>query len=150
MVRLADAAWSAPRIARHLGQQEQTVRAWLTAFRDRGFDALGNNPRGGKHSARTPAILDAVRAEIAKAERTGSAAQRTAWIAQHHGGRLRVDRVRRHLRRAGRSWQRTSRSLPHKQDPAAGAERQAVLMELATRGGWASSTSATSTQAAAR
>jgi len=27
MVRLADAGWSVPRIARHLGQHEQTVRA---------------------------------------------------------------------------------------------------------------------------
>ena len=77
MVRLADAGWSAPRIARHLGQHEQTVRAWLKAFLDRGFDALVNQPRGGKHSALTPAILDAVRAEIAKAERTWTAAQLT-------------------------------------------------------------------------
>ncbi len=61
MVRLADAGWSAPRIARHLGQHEQTVRAWLKAFLSGGFAALSNKPRGGKHSALTPAILDAVR-----------------------------------------------------------------------------------------
>ncbi len=148
MVRLADAGWSAPRIARHLGQHEQTVRAWLKAFLDRGFDALVNKPRGGKHSALTPAILDAVRAEIAKAERTWTAAQLTAWIAQHHGVRLSVDRVRRHLRRASLSWQRTSRSLKHKQDPAEVAERQAVLTDLAKKGTWASSISATSTKSA--
>lgn len=148
MVRLADAGWRVPRIARHLGQHEQTVRAWLKAFRDHGFDALGNKPRGGKHSALTPAILDAVRAELAKAERTWTAAQLTDWIADHHGVRLSVDRVRRHLRRAGLSWQRTSRSLKHKQDPTEVAERQVMLTGLEKRGTLVSSTSATSTKLA--
>ena len=32
MVRLADAGWSVPRIAQHLGQHEQPVRAWIKAF----------------------------------------------------------------------------------------------------------------------
>ncbi len=144
MVRLADASWSAPRIARHLGLHEQTVRTWLKAFLERGFDALVNKPRGGKHSALTPAILDAVRAELAKAERTWTAAQLTDWIAQYHSVRLSVDRVRRHLHRAGLSWQRTSRSLKHKQDPTEVAERQAVLTDLAKKGTWTNSTSATS------
>ena len=81
MVRLADAGWSAPRIARHLGQHEQTVRTWLKAFLDRGFDALPNKPRGGTSSALTPTILAAVCVELAKAERTWSAAQLTDWIA---------------------------------------------------------------------
>jgi putative transposase len=134
MVRLTDAGWSAPRIARHLGQHEQTVRTWLRAFLDRGFAALVNKPRGGKHSALTPAILDAVRVELAKAERTWTAAQLTDWIAQHHDVCLSVDRVRRHLRRAGLSWQRTSRSLKHKQDPAEVAAKQATLDALEKKG----------------
>jgi transposase len=148
MVRLAAAGWSAPRIARHLDQHEQTVRAWLKVFLTAGFAALVNKPRGGKHSVLTPPILDAVRAELVKAERTWTAAQLTDWIAQHHGVRLSVDRVRRHLRRAGLSWQRTSRSLKHKQDPAEVAERQAMLNELAKKGTWASSTSAILTKPA--
>lgn len=150
MVRLADAGWSGPRIARHLGQHEQTVRTWLKAFLERGFDALVNKPRGGKSSALTPAILDALRVELGKAERTWTAAQLTAWIADHHGVHLSVDRVRRHLRRAGLSWQRTSRSLKHQQDPTKVAESQAVLTDLEKRGPWASSTCATSTRRASR
>src|SRR3954464_14128473 len=63
MVRLADAGWRVPKIARHLGQHEQTVRTWLRAFLAGGFAALPNKPRGGGHSALTPAILDAVRGE---------------------------------------------------------------------------------------
>src|SRR3712207_6404587 len=134
MVRLSDAGWSVPQIARHLGQHEQTVRAWIKAFLDGGFDALPNKPRGGKQSALTAAILDAVRAELAKGERTWTAAQLADWITEHHGVRSSTDRLRVHLRRAKLSWQRTSRTLKHKQDPDEVAERHAVLEELEKKG----------------
>ena len=134
MVRLADAGWSVPRIARHLGQHEQTVRAWIKAFLAGGFDALPNRPRGGKQSALTPPMLDAVRAEVAKGERTWTAAQLVDWVADHHGVRLSTDRLRVHLRRAKISWQRTSRSLKHKQDPDEVTARQAVLDDLEKKG----------------
>ena len=134
MVRLSDAGWSVPRIARHLGQHEQTVRAWIKAFLAAGFDALPNKPRGGKQSALTPAILDAVRTELANGDRTWTAGQLAARIAQHHGVRLSADRVRVHLKRAKITWQRTSRSLKHKQNPAEVAERQVVLADLAKKG----------------
>ncbi len=130
MVRLADAGWSVPKIARLLGQHEQTVRTWIKAFVDGGFDALANKPRGGKESALTPAMLSAVRAEVSRGERTWTAAQLADWVAEHHGVRLSTDRLRVHLRRANISWQRTSRTLKHKQDPAEVAERQAVLDDL--------------------
>jgi transposase len=134
MVRLCDAGWSVPTIARHLGQHEQTVRAWIKAFLVGGFDALPNQPRGGKQSALTPRMLDAVRAEVGKGTRTWTAAQLADWVAEHHGVRLSTDRLRVHLRRAKISWQRTSRSLKHKQDPVEVAERQAVLDDLEKKG----------------
>ncbi len=134
MVRLSDAGWSVPKIARHLGQHEQTVRAWIKAFLAGGFDALPNHPRGGKQSALTAAMLDAVRAEIANGERTWTAAQLATWVVEHYGVQLSTDRVRVHLRRAQISWQRTSRSLTHKQDPNEVAERRAVLEELEKKG----------------
>src|SRR5215210_6121309 len=134
MVRLSDAGWSVPKIARHLGQHEQTVRAWIKAFLAGGFDALPNKPRGGKESALTLAMLEAVRAEVGKGERTWTASQLADWVAEHHGVRLSTDRVRVHLRRAKIAWQRTSRSLKHKQDPVEVAERQAVLDDLEKKG----------------
>jgi transposase len=134
MVRLSDAGWSVPRIARHLGQHEQTVRAWIKAFLSGGFDALPNKPRGGKQSALTAAMLESVRAEVARGGRTWTAAQLADWIAEHHGVRLSADRLRRHLHRARISWQRTSRTLRHKQDPQEVAERHAVLADLEKRG----------------
>ncbi len=129
MVRLSDAGWSVPRIARHLGQHEQTVRLWIKVFLAGGFDALPNKPRGGKQSALTAAMLESVRAEVATGERTWTATQLADWIAAHHGVRLSADRLRRHLRRAKISWQRTSRTLRHKQDPAEVAERGAALAD---------------------
>ena len=134
MVRLADAGWSVPRIARHLGQHEHTVRAWINAFLAGGFDALPNKPRGGKASALTAAMPESVRAEVAAGARTWTAAQLADWIAERHGIRLSADRLRRRLRRAKISWQRTSRTLRHKQDPDEVAERGAVLADLAKKG----------------
>ena len=134
MVRLSDTGWSVPRIARHLGQHEQTVRAWIKAFLRGGFDALPNKPRGGKQSALTAPVLEAVRAEVATGERTWTAAQLADWIAERHGVRLSADRLRRHLHRARISWQRTSRTLRHKQDPDEVAERRAVLDAHAKKG----------------
>jgi putative transposase len=134
MVCLSDAGWSVPRIARHLGQHEQTVRAWIKAFLAGGFDVLPNKPRGGKQSALTAAMLETVRAEVTTGERTWTAAQLADWIAEQHGVRLSADRLRRHLHRASISWQRTSRTLRHKQDPNEVAERQVVLDDLAKRG----------------
>jgi putative transposase len=134
MVRLSDAGWSVPRIARHLGQHEHTVRPWIKAFLAGGFDALPNKPRGGKVSALTAAMLEDVRVEVARGERTWTAAQLADWIAAHHGVRLSADRLRRHLHRARISWQRTSRTLRHKQDPDEVAEREALLTDLAKKG----------------
>jgi transposase len=134
MVRLSDAGWSVPTIARHLGQHEQTVRAWIKAFLHGGFDALPNQPRGGKESALTAAMLDAVRSEVATGKRTWTAAQLAEWVADHHGVRLSADRLRVHLRRAKISWQRTSRTLKHKQDPDEVTARQAVLEDLEKKG----------------
>jgi transposase len=134
MVRLSDAGWSVPRISRHLGRHEQTVRAWIKAFLTGGFDALPNKPRGGKRSALTAPMLESVRAEVATGARTWTAAQLAAWIAARHGVRLSADRLRRHLRRAKISWQRTSRTLRHQQDRAEVAERQALLDEYAKKG----------------
>jgi putative transposase len=134
MVRLSDAGWSVPRIARHLGHHEQTVRTWIKAFLTGEFDALPNKPRGGKESALSAPLLESVRAEVATGTRTWTAAQLADWVAEHHGVRLSADRLRIHLRRAKISWQRTSRTLRHKQDPDEVAEREAVLTDLAKKG----------------
>jgi putative transposase len=134
MVRLSDAGWSVPKIARHLGPHEQTVRAWIKAFLTGGFDALANKPRGGDTSDLTPAMLEAARAEIAQGTRTWSASEVADWIAEHHAVRISPGRMRVHLKRAGLSYQRTSRSLKHKQKPEQVAEGKAQLEQLEKKG----------------
>ena len=134
MVRLSDAAWSVPRIARHLGLHEQTVRAWIKAFLAGGFDARANTPRGGDTSDVTPAMLEAVRAAVAKGERTWSASEIADWVAEQYGVRISPGRMRVHLKRAKRSYQRTSRSLKHKQKPEEVAARKALLEEFEKKG----------------
>jgi transposase len=148
MVRLSDAGWSVPRLARHFGQHEQTVRRWIKAFLAGGFAALPNKPRGGKASALTAPMLEGVRAELAPGARTWTAAQLADWVAATHGVRLSADRLRRHLKRARIAWQRTSRTLRHKQDPEEVREREAVLAALAKKGMPARSTCATWTRRA--
>jgi transposase len=126
MIRLSDAGWSVPKIARHLDQHEQTVRFWIKAFLAGGFDALPNQPRGGKQSRLTAAMLDELRSEIITSQRTWTAPQLADWLADHYGLRLSTGRLRVHLKRAKLSYQRTSRSLKHTQQPdevAAGAAR---------------------------
>jgi transposase len=134
MIRLSDCGWSVPKIASYLSQHEQTVRTWIKVFLATGFDALPNKPRGGKQSALTPAVLEAVRAELVKGQRTWTAAQLVVWIAEQHGVRLSPGRLRIHLKRAKLSWQRTSRSLQHKQKPEDVAEKRAALERLEKKG----------------
>ncbi len=134
MVRLSDAAWSVPTIARHLQRHEQTVRAWIKAFIVGGFDALTNKPRGGDTSVLTPAMIEAVRAEVGKGTRTWNAARICDWVAEQHGVRISPGRMRVHLKRAKLSYQRTSRTLKHKQKPEEVTARTAQLEELEKRG----------------
>lgn len=130
MVRLAGAGWSIPQIAGHMEQHEQTVRRWVRAYLDKGFDGLKDKPRGGSCSALSPAVLEAVRREVAKGERSWNAAQLAEWIAGHFGVRRSSTQVRRKLRTLGLSYKRTSRSLRHKQKPQEVAEKRAALREL--------------------
>lgn len=133
MIRLSDAGWSVPKIAQHLDQHEQTVRFWIKAFLTGGFDALPNQPRGGKQSRLTAAMLDELRSAIITSQRTWTAHQIAAWLAEHHDIRLSTGRLRVHLKRAKLSYQRTSRSLKHKQQPDEVAEQRVRLQTLKKR-----------------
>jgi transposase len=127
MIRLSDANWSIPNIARHLHQHEQTVRRWIKAFVEGGFDALTDKPRGGKTSELTPAILEALVGHVRQSQRTWSAAQLTAWVQSEYQVQISVGRMRVHLRRAKLSYKRTSRSLKHKQKAEEVAAKQVSL-----------------------
>ena len=130
MLRLSDKGWSIPKIAVHLEQHEQTVRYWIKAFLTGSFEALTDKPHGGKVSALTPEILDAVIAHIKTSQQTWTAAQIADWVAEHHQVRIGPGRMRVHLKRANLSYKRTSRSLKHKQKAEEVAVKRVCLETL--------------------
>jgi len=114
MVRLADAGWTVPRIVRHLGVHEQTVRKYVKAFLAEGFVALPDRLRPGRPPTVTAAHLDALEAVLDAGGRTWTTAQLVAWLDQEHGVRVHPDHLSRllHARRFG--WKRTVASVAHK------------------------------------
>jgi transposase len=134
MVRLADAGWSVPQIARHLGMCEARVRYWIKTFLEHGFDALRDQPPAGRPSRLTPAIRAAVRQELEKGERTWTGAQLAAWIEKQFGVRVSASHLRRFRRRWQLSWKRTARSVKHKQKPDEVAAKKEELDLLEKKG----------------
>lgn len=130
MIRLADAGWSAPRIAAHLQLHEATVRFWIKRYLQAGFDGLPDQSHVGRRSALTSEILAAVRQQLRQGEQTWTASQLTAWVAEQYGVRRSPAHLCRLLKRAGCSYKRTNHSLRHKQNPAEFVERRADLETL--------------------
>ena len=134
MLRLSDAGWSIPKIARHLQSHEQTVRHWIKVFLLEGFDALVDAPRTGRPSGITAEIRCAVRQCIEKGERTWSADQIAEKVAKDYGIRRSQKQWRRLLRQEKLSFKRTSRNLKHKQNPQHLASKKEELEGLEKKG----------------
>ncbi len=134
MVALAGAGWSIPRIARHLGAHEQTVRRHVKAFLAAGFDALPDAPRPGRPPRATAVHLDALAALLDAGGRTWTTPQLAAWLEREHGVRVHPDHLSRLLHGRGFGWKRTVASVAHKRrDPAAYAAKVAELDSLKKR-----------------
>ena len=134
MVRLADAGWPIPRIARHLGCHEQTARRHVKAFLAGGFAALADRPRPGRPPTGTPAHLADLEGLLDAGGRTWTTAQLAAWLEREHGVCVHPDHLSRllHARRFG--WQRTVTSVAHKRrDRAAHDAKVAELDGLKKR-----------------
>lgn len=143
MVRLSDAGWSVPQIARHLRLSEKRVRYWVKQFLAGGFAALPDQPHLGQQSRLTPALIAALPQEVDQSPRSWTAGQLSDWLAERHGLRLTPNHLGRLLKRARFSYKRTERGVQHKQDPQQVAERQADLETLEkgeTPVGWTSAT----------
>ena len=130
MVRLSDAGWSIPKIARHLNIDEQRVRHWIKAFLAGGFDALPDKPHPGQKSSLTPEILTALGEMLRQGGRTWTAGQVAQWVATEQGVRLSPVHLSRMLKRAKLSYKRTTRSLEHKQNPDQVQTKSADLQTL--------------------
>ena len=135
MVRLADAGWSVPRIAGHLGCHlgchEQTVRKYVKALLTDGFAALPDRPRPGRPPRITAAHLDALEALLDGGERTWTTPQLAAWLDREHGVRVHPDHLSVVLHRRRFGWKRTVTSVAHKRrDPAGYDAKVAELGDL--------------------
>ncbi|WP_422924323.1 IS630 family transposase [Singulisphaera sp. PoT] len=129
MLTLADAGWSAPRIAAHLGRCGQAVRDLLKDFLDRGTDAL--------YPRRTGPPPDAARRERVAAALKGLLAEDRTWTSRQlaealaaRGIGIGPRQVRRHLKRMKARYRRTATTLGHKQDPAEARRAREVLANL--------------------
>ena len=125
MVLLADAGWSAPRIAAHLGCHPPTARKALRLFRQQGTAGLARRPGPPPHPARRERVTGLL-AELLGQERTGTTAQLAQALAPH-GVALRARQVLRYLKLLKAGYRRTASTLAHKQDPAKVARASAVL-----------------------
>lgn len=134
MLRLSDAGFSIPKIARHLQSHEQTVRHWIKVFLLEGFDALDDAPRPGRPSGITEAIRWAVRQWIEAGDRIWSAGQIAEKVEEDYGIRRSEKQWRRLLRQEQLSYKRTSRNLKHKQNPQHLASKKEALEVLEKRG----------------
>lgn len=129
MLTLADAGWSAPRIAGQLGCHPQTVRNLLRAFADRGTAALYPARSGPTPDAeRRDRVVAALRQLLAE-PRTWSSRQLAAALADRDID-LGPRQVRRYLKRMGARYRRTASTLKHKQDPEKAARAGRVLDNL--------------------
>ncbi len=143
MVRLADAGWSIPKIARHLRISEKRVRYWVKQFLAGGFEALPDQPHVGQQSRLTPELIAALQQEVERSQRSWTAGQLAGWLAEHHGLPLTPNHLGQLLKRARFSYKRTERGVTQKQDPQQVAVRQADLQTLEkgeTPVGWTSAT----------
>ena len=131
MIRLADAGWTIPRIARHLGIHEHTVRKYVKAFPRDGFAVLPDRPRPGRPRTVTDAHLAALAALLDAGGRTWTTRQLVAWLDQEHGVRVHPDHLSVLLHRRRFGYKRTVSSVAHqRRDPAGYAAKATELADL--------------------
>jgi transposase len=126
--------WSVPRIARHVGLHEQTVRRVVTRFLVEGFAGLADRPRPGRPATLTAEDLAAVEALLDRAATQGetwTTPRLATWLAEVRNVRVNAEYLRARLRARTFRWKRTKRSVRHKQrDPDLQQRKQAELEVL--------------------
>jgi len=132
MVLLADAGWTAARIAEHTGYGYRTALNILNDFRDRGRAALAPRRRGpAPDAARREQVAGRLH-DFLSQDRTWTSAQ-LAEALRDQGIALSPRQVRRYVRGMRSRYRRTASTVKHKQDPAKAARAGAVLANLTER-----------------
>lgn len=112
----ADAEWSVPRIAQHLGYHAATVREIIRHFPLDGVGVVRYQRKGPAPDVeRRQTVETALRTLLAE-ERTWTAHQLAETLGDA-GIHLSTRQTRRYLGQLGAWYRRTVRTLAHKQDP---------------------------------
>ena len=130
MLRLCNAGWSIPKIARHFGRTESRVRHWIKIFLCEGFDALEGKKGPGATPRITKVILQEINTLVGQDGRTWTAPQVVAWLQEKHGVTVHRNYLSGLLVRHGMSYKRTTRTVRHKQKPEQVADKKADLETL--------------------
>jgi transposase len=147
LVLLSDAGWAVPRIAAHLACHPVTVRGVLKRFRTVGLDSLRRSPPGPPPDTARRTQVETALGALLDEDRTWTAAQLAAVLAERHGIALSIRQTRKYLGRIA-AWRRTVRSLRHKQNPAKVDHAARQLARLEAKRRLAVSGSSSSTNAA--
>ncbi len=115
MIRLSDAGWSVPRIAKHFQLTESRARHWIKAFLQDGFDALSGKKHPGPPPKLTPEVMEQLKEKVSTGQRTWSSGQVAAWLASEMGISVTASHLCRVMSQSGLSYKRTTRTLSHKQ-----------------------------------
>lgn len=130
MVRLSDARWSVPQIARHFQLTQSRARHWIKAFLAGGFDVLSGKKHPGPRPKLTVEVMAQLKDKAATGDRTWSSGQLAAWLAQEQSVVVTACHLCRVMSQSGLSYKRTTRTLSHKQKPEQVASKQADLETL--------------------
>jgi transposase len=115
MVALSGEGWSAPKIARHLHVNPETVRRFLRRWPTEGFAAVKLQPPGPPPDTAWQTKVEAALAERIVQERVWTAAQ-LAEDLRANGFKISEDRTRHYLHTLGARWIRLKYRLKDKQD----------------------------------
>ena len=144
MYLLSADGMTVPRLARHFGCCEATLRRWIRQFEAEGLKAVRHKQRGlGPDRARRQVVRRALNGLLSR-KRTWTAAQLAEVLAEEKGLVMQPPTVRKYLHLMGARYRRTKYSLRHRQDPvrvAAVRDRLGALKKRPATGSWTSSSS---------
>lgn len=129
IIRLNNAGWSAPRLAKHFRRNLQSVHNDLDRFEHFGFEGLADGKAMGAKPKLTAEIEAFLHTKLGE-ERVWNSTLLGEAVEEEFGVSLKREAIRVKLLELGYSWKR-SRYAPGKTtDPAVVAEHQASLETL--------------------
>lgn len=130
MLRLANAGWSVPKVARHFALTQSRARHWVKAFLQGGFDALDNKTSPGPKRKLTSEIVEHLKQVVGQDGRTWTAPQVMTWLQEQYGLSVNRTWLCEVMNQNGMSYKRTTRHVGHKQKPEQVADKKADLETL--------------------